>query len=217
MSIFLSFSHHSRKYPTRGLLCAVGFWLLAMAVGAAFEAAAGVLVLGGAALALWQSVKCVCQALAVLHAARAAGYTPADCGLCLPTRVGAPVVFACAAAALAFRLLFPARGGAGGLSLGAGLAFALLRLCVLAPLAEELIFRGAVQGALGEYGSAAVLAQAAAFALMHASAEQKLYALVMGLLLGLLRERTGSVMTGCALHSLNNILVFVIYKSSHLF
>ena len=46
------------------------------------------------------------------------------------------------------------------------------------------------------------------FAVQHGGAAGILYALGMGLLLGVLRQRTGRVWPGWLLHTLNNLLVF---------
>ena len=50
--------------------------------------------------------------------------------------------------------------------------------------------------------------QAVLFAVQHGAAAGILYALGMGLLLGVLRQRTGRVWPGWLLHTLNNLLVF---------
>ena len=76
--------------------------------------------------------------------------------------------------------------------------------CVLAPAAEELVFRGAVQRLARPLGQkTAVLLQAVLFALQHGSPA----ALVCGLSLGWLADRTGRVWPGMLLHTLNNLLV----------
>ena len=54
----------------------------------------------------------------------------------------------------------------------------------------------------------AVLLQAVLFALQHSTPAGMAYALVCGLVLGMLRSRTGSVWPGMLLHTLNNLLVF---------
>lgn len=88
-------------------------------------------------------------------------------------------------------------------------AAAFMHHCVAAPLAEELMFRGVVQRALAPLGSSrAVWIQAALFALQHRGAASMVYALCMGAVLGWLREKTGSVLPGMAVHTLNNLLVF---------
>lgn len=209
MSIFSAISDNSREKRLRGTLCACGCLLAAQAVGAAFSAAESLFALRALQLEFWRCLKCVCQALAVLAAARKAGLTRCGLGLCRPVCAGTPVICAFAAAALAFGLLAPSQSGAGT----APTAAAFVRLCLTAPLAEELIFRGAVQGALSAFGAAAVLVQAAAFALLHGSPAQMLYALIMGTLLGLLRRSTGSLLAGSLLHCLNNAAVFILFAA----
>jgi len=89
----------------------------------------------------------------------------------------------------------------------AGQSFALH--CAAAPLAEELVFRGAVQGLLQPLGPrAAVCVQAALFAVQHGGAAGIAYALVLGVLLGTIRQCTGRVWPGWVLHTVNNLLVF---------
>ena len=71
----------------------------------------------------------------------------------------------------------------------AGQSFALH--CAAAPLAEELVFRGAVQRRAQPLGRGpAILLQAVLFALQHGSAAAMVYALVCGLGLGWLADRT---------------------------
>ena len=72
--------------------------------------------------------------------------------------------------------------------------------CAAAPIAEELVFRGAIQRF--------VLLQAVLFAVQHGTPAGMAYALVCGLALGALRDRTGKVWPGMLLHTLNNLLVF---------
>ena len=71
------------------------------------------------------------------------------------------------------------------------------------------MFRGAVQGLLRPPGPrAAVCVQAALFAVQHGGAAGIAYALVLGVLLGTIRQRTGRVWPGWVLHTVNNLLVF---------
>ena len=84
-----------------------------------------------------------------------------------------------------------------------------LHHCAAAPIAEELVFRGAIQRFAKPLGRwQAVLLQAVLFALQHSTPAGMAYALVCGLALGALRERTGKVWPGTLLHTLNNLLVF---------
>ena len=80
--------------------------------------------------------------------------------------------------------------------------------CILAPLAEELVFRGVVQRLLQPFGPAAAVGiQAVLFAAQHDPAGMA-YALGMGLVLGALAQRTRRMEPCMALHILNNLLVF---------
>ena len=72
-----------------------------------------------------------------------------------------------------------------------GGAARFFRVCLLAPLAEEGVFRGAVQRRAQPLGRGqAVLLQAMLFALQHGSAAAKVKALVCGLGLRCLADRT---------------------------
>lgn len=114
--------------------------------------------------------------------------------------------FGCALAYLLAGRLLAALCAALPLS-AAGQSFALH--CIAAPLAEELVFRGTVQGLLQPLGpQAAVCVQAALFAAQHGGAAGIAYALVLGAALGAIRQRTGRVWPGWVLHTLNNLLVF---------
>ena len=90
-----------------------------------------------------------------------------------------------------------------------GGAARFFRVCLLAPLVEEGVFRGAVQRRAQPLGRGqAILLQAVLFAVQHRGPAGMAYALVCGLVLGTLRSRTGSVWPGMLLHTLNNLLVF---------
>ena len=88
----------------------------------------------------------------------------------------------------------------------AGLA-AVWCLLVL-PLAEELVFRGALLRLLRPLGEhPANLCQAVLFAALHGTLTEKCYALGMGLIFGWAAEQTDSPAPGVVLHILNNGLV----------
>jgi membrane protease YdiL (CAAX protease family) len=81
-------------------------------------------------------------------------------------------------------------------------------VCVLAPLAEELFFRGYFFGALRQVGLwPAVILTGLAFGLVHVFGSPVAFLLplaFLGGLLCLLREHTRSLYPGIALHCLNN-------------
>ena len=97
------------------------------------------------------------------------------------------------------------------LSVPPGGAARFFRVCLLAPLVEEGVFRGAVQRRAQPLGRGqAILLQAVLFALQHGSAAAMVYALVCGLGLGWLADRTGHLWPGMLLHSANNLLVLAM-------
>lgn len=85
-----------------------------------------------------------------------------------------------------------------------------LVLCIMPAITEELFFRGALQGLLRPCGSAAaIFGPALLFALLHLDPVQGLTALVCGVFLGWLAERSGSILPGMLLHFTNNCLAFL--------
>ena len=92
---------------------------------------------------------------------------------------------------------------------GPELFLQFMALCVLPAITEELFFRGALQGLLRPCGSAAaIFGPALLFSLLHLDPVQGLTALVCGVFLGWLAERSGSILPGMLLHFVNNSLAF---------
>lgn len=93
-----------------------------------------------------------------------------------------------------------------------GLILALLAAAVVAPLAEELFFRGflypAVLPALGRTASS--LVSAAVFGLAHVLPTTLLPLFVIGLVLNWLYDETGSIWPGVFLHAALNGLALLI-------
>lgn len=86
-------------------------------------------------------------------------------------------------------------------------ALSLLFLAVLTPLGEELAFRGVVTTALLRDGAVVgVVGSAVVFALMHGLNVVFFTALIVGLIAGELRRRSGSIWAGFAAHVVNNLL-----------
>ena len=89
---------------------------------------------------------------------------------------------------------------------------------VVVALPEEFFFRGFIQGRLREVCSApvAVVATAAVFALGHLLVTFEPAALAVffpGLLFGLLRLGTGSILAGTLFHATCNLLIDVLHRS----
>lgn len=90
-------------------------------------------------------------------------------------------------------------------------------LCLLAPIAEELVFRGAALRTLlawhPERRWLMIFLSALLFALAHANPTQFLHPLLIGLLLGWMYERTGSVIPGIIYHWINNTVAYLLYHA----
>lgn len=100
-------------------------------------------------------------------------------------------------------------------------------ICMLAPLAEEIIFRGAIISALmkwfaGRSGNEAtwgsltkgewiaVGCSTVLFAVGHVNPAQIPHALIFGILLGWLFVKTGSIVPGLLVHWINNTVAYVM-------
>lgn len=92
----------------------------------------------------------------------------------------------------------------------------LLATAVVAPVAEEVVFRGAILRRLLQCRSlrghwTAIAITALAFAVIHGNMAQGANALLIGLLLGWLYYRTGSIVPGLAMHiAVNTCSVAVV-------
>jgi len=84
-------------------------------------------------------------------------------------------------------------------------------LVIVAPLSEEAFFRGfVINGYLKRYGvTKAIVLQALMFAVFHLNPYQMLGAFGIGLVLGVLRWRTGSLWPCIWFHALANGIVFL--------
>jgi hypothetical protein len=89
-------------------------------------------------------------------------------------------------------------------------------ICLLGPLAEELVFRGAVLRALLSWKAgrpwAMIALSALFFAGVHFNPAQMPHAFLMGLLLGWLYCRTGSIVPGVVFHWVNNTIAYILFK-----
>lgn len=88
---------------------------------------------------------------------------------------------------------------------------------ILAPVVEELVFRGAIQGHLlrkWQNPYAAITISALAFGLVHGNLEQSPFAFILGLALGWIYYLTGSLLPCMLMHFVNNGLTTVSYYLS---
>jgi len=91
---------------------------------------------------------------------------------------------------------------------------AFVALAVLPAIAEELVFRGALARGLAAHGPAwrAVLVSGCAFAAYHLIPSQMVGVLPLGLALGLLAVKSGSVVPGMIAHLVNNAIALVLSR-----
>lgn len=189
-------------------------------------------VLGGAALALWflgqpaqaadrtwgvvfTQVACVLPAALAapwwlglppngvlrFHRPRARdAFRGVAVGLCLPG-------LALAVGGVQARLLpAPASLLAGAVDATLPLPLLLVAFAILPAVCEELLFRGTFHGLWARAGRpwAAVLASAVAFGAIHLSVFRFAPTMALGLVLGALALRTGSIVPGMLAHAVNN-------------
>jgi membrane protease YdiL (CAAX protease family) len=139
-------------------------------------------------------------------------------------------VLCCALTALAYVALTPVLGPPrealdelalfgsdyGRLYAAGPLAMALIlpRACLLAPLCEELLFRGALFGWFRQRFPSlpTILLTAVLFAAIHAAGTVLLlpFALFFGATAAWVRERTGSVLPSFVMHAANNVSMVVL-------
>lgn len=92
----------------------------------------------------------------------------------------------------------------------------IVSIALVAPVLEECLFRGAIEGHLLTLWKgrpwAAIVVSGLIFGIVHLNPAQMLYASLIGIVLGWLRWRTGSVVPGIIGHILNNSLAVVFMR-----
>lgn len=95
---------------------------------------------------------------------------------------------------------------------GIGFVLTLIAAAVVAPIAEEIFFRGFLYGGMrqriGTIG--AMLVSTLFFTALHLSIDQFIPIFVLGLFLAWLYEKTGSLYPGIFLHATNNAISLVL-------
>lgn len=95
---------------------------------------------------------------------------------------------------------------------GESYLFAFLSVSILAPLVEELFFRGMIQSTIEKYLPAisGIILSSAIFSLSHFQFQVALPLFIMGLILGTLFKKTGSLIPGIIFHGINNSLYILL-------
>lgn len=92
-----------------------------------------------------------------------------------------------------------------------------LTIGVLVPIAEELVFRGAIlRSLLTLFGTrwhwVAIFISAILFGVVHGNPAQFIHAGLMGMLIGWMYYRTGSIFPGVVFHWINNTVAYLLYS-----
>ncbi len=88
-----------------------------------------------------------------------------------------------------------------------GFLLSLIATAVVPPLVEEFACRGIILGSLRKFGDGfGVLTSAILFGLMHGNFDQMPFAFMVGLVLGYIVVKTGSLWIAVAVHAANNFI-----------
>lgn len=92
-----------------------------------------------------------------------------------------------------------------------------IALGLLAPIVEEMVFRGAILRKLleafqGRRAWIAIVLSALLFALAHGNIAQGIHAFIIGLVFGWMYMRTGSIIPGVVFHWVNNTVAYVMFN-----
>lgn len=87
-------------------------------------------------------------------------------------------------------------------------------LCIVAPVIEEILSRGVIFSLFKKTGNlSALIFSSLGFSLMHLDIVSVIPIFFMGLLLGILRLSTGSIIAPIIAHSLSNLFAFIMLKT----
>jgi len=92
------------------------------------------------------------------------------------------------------------------------LILGFVAIVLLAPISEELIFRGVLLSGLSRRHSAvkAVLLSALAFMLFHMNPAQTFYQFILGVIMGFAVLLSGKIAVGIVIHAVSNLTVFIL-------
>lgn len=95
--------------------------------------------------------------------------------------------------------------------------FGYIAIGIVAPVAEEMVFRGAIQRTLHNLCGdrmhwLPIFITALLFGIAHNNMAQALNATLLGLLIGWMYYRTGSIIPGIVFHWMNNTIAYVLFR-----
>lgn len=87
----------------------------------------------------------------------------------------------------------------------------LMYIILIAPMTEEFVCRGVILHGLRQYGDKfALIASSIMFGLLHGNIKQCIPATLIGLVLGFISLRRGSIRPAIIIHMINNLIVVVL-------
>lgn len=98
-------------------------------------------------------------------------------------------------------------------ALGVDMAITIVYTILLAPIAEELCFRGVMQGMLEKSNLPVrnvILIQSILFGVMHMNLVQGLYAVILGMILGYLRYKYKTIILNAGVHMFFNFVGTIV-------
>lgn len=138
-----------------------------------------------------------------------------------PLLISTLLVFSSMFALNIFVQWFPLEDNLGGVFEGLSRnPLGIFGLAVLAPLLEEVLFRGAIQGTLMRFFGRpwpAIIVAALVFGIFHWNPVQVVYATLLGVIFGWIYYRTGSLLSVIVGHILNNtfaVITTVAYSNA---
>ena len=97
--------------------------------------------------------------------------------------------------------------------------YLILTMGILAPVAEEFVFRGIILDGLKSKGNRiAIIVSSLMFMLIHLSLHQTIYQFILGIILAIVVLITDNIFSSILIHFINNTFVLIInYINPHLF
>lgn len=88
-----------------------------------------------------------------------------------------------------------------------GFLLSLLSIVIVPALVEEFLYRGVILGVLKGFGEGfSIVVSAILFGVMHGNFEQMPFAFLVGLVLGYVTVKSGTILTAVAVHGFNNLI-----------
>lgn len=85
------------------------------------------------------------------------------------------------------------------------MVFYIILVCIIAPITEEFMFRGALLTGMSRFGVRfAIISTGIMFGLFHGNIQQSPFAALLGILLGYVAVKTGSIKNSILIHFINN-------------